>query len=1030
MPSDYEAIRKDNVRRRGEDFEDIGNFLAEKLYGDRSHFIFELLQNAEDALSRRREKEPDGDFPGDVTFRLFSDHLEVSHYGQPFDEADVCGICDVLRGTKSERLDQIGTFGIGFKSVYAFTATPEIHSGDEHFVIERFIRPREVRPRALDNADQTLFYFPFNHRSFKPEDAFRLIQTKLGSIGGRSILFLSHVKALIWEVEDTERGFYMRETNPSNFGGSQVQILGEGTNSKDTEDDWLVLQRDVSHPTRNETLSVKVAYSVTRSDDGKAIQPISRSPLTAYFPTARETGLSFLIHGPFASTPARDNIESDCDWNDALLSELSSLVADSLEICKHHGFLDADFLSLLPIDEETFPAGSTFRPIYDAVRMALNDRPLVPCGHEGHAPANTLVLGRSQELRNLLPPSVLNELLGAESLRRDWVDAGVTENRLPKVWQYLRDKCDVPVVNNETFARHITSDFLGAQDDEWMMRFYSFLTGQEALWRAKGTYNYPPEGLLRRKAIIRCEDGHHRPPFDDGGRQIVFLPTDSDSDYPIVGRYIYRDQESAEFVRRLGLVTPDICATVLNEILPQYRGDFEMEDSEHMKHVEVIRDAMRLNESPLYPEMVRTLKTTPWVLGRNAANEEEYFFPPNSLYFPSENLKVFFEGNEDVSFLAESETDIAWNVFGVRSEPVINCRGLRAPSRGFVTIISQFGRHQRGLDGFDPETSIDGLEHALNNITDEKAVYIWNILLPPLIRFLHGRYQHATHQNYDNASTYAMDSEMCGTLKEYPWIPVSGGGYKRPEECTLADLAGELVRNESLARLLGVDQDPAEFENETLRARKMLVTEAGFAPEVADLLVQHREALTPQVINEIIAVYASKQVVGPEFPERPVANRERRVTGVRNRARKADPKTFDKRKRSVRVSAPEVSPKLWLREMYTNAQSVTVCQICCNAMPFRIPSTGEYYFETVQVADNFAKEDHCLYLALCPLCAAKYTVLVKRDENRLTDFIWAIEQANSSDLAVSVDLDEGVYSVRFVESHLLDLKTALVECLS
>ena len=39
MPSDYAAITRENIRRRGEDFEDIGNFLAEKLYGDRSHFL-------------------------------------------------------------------------------------------------------------------------------------------------------------------------------------------------------------------------------------------------------------------------------------------------------------------------------------------------------------------------------------------------------------------------------------------------------------------------------------------------------------------------------------------------------------------------------------------------------------------------------------------------------------------------------------------------------------------------------------------------------------------------------------------------------------------------------------------------------------------------------------------------------------------------------------------------------------------------------------------------------------------------------
>ena len=194
MSSDYEAITRDNIRRRGTEFDDIGNFLAEKLYGDRAHFIYELLQNAEDALALRYQKDPsvsDG-----VTFRLYRDHLEVSHHGKLFDEADVKGICDVLRGTKNERLDQIGTFGIGFKSVYAFTRSPEIHSGDEHFVIKNFIRPHAVEPRPLQDSLQTLFYFPFDHPNFGESDAFHLIQSKLKSLGPRSLLFLRHVESL------------------------------------------------------------------------------------------------------------------------------------------------------------------------------------------------------------------------------------------------------------------------------------------------------------------------------------------------------------------------------------------------------------------------------------------------------------------------------------------------------------------------------------------------------------------------------------------------------------------------------------------------------------------------------------------------------------------------------------------------------------------------------------------------------------------------------------------------------------------
>jgi hypothetical protein len=1028
MASDYEAIKKDNIRRRGEDFADIGNFLAEKLYGDRSHFIYELLQNAEDALSLRRQREPNTDFSGEVKFRLFKNGLEVSHYGKIFDEEDVRAICDVLRGTKNERLDQIGTFGIGFKSVYSFTSSPEIHSGDEHFVIEEFIRPRAVPSRELEDPKQTLFYFPFDHPDFSKELAFSLIQAKLRSLGPRSLLFLHHVKELLWVIEGAGRGLYIRETLPSENGGSLVQIVGEGTGQKDTAEDWLLIQRDVQHPTRPEKLPVKMAYSLKSSAEGKSIQPLSRSPLTVFFPTAKETGLAFLIHGPFASTPARDNVQSDCPWNDLLVSELAELVADTLGVCQKHGFLNADFLSILPIDDETFPSGSPFRPIYDAVLQCLKTKPLIPTANGDHARASDLVLGRSQDLRDLLPRGFLKELL-AQSTSQGWVDAAVTENRLPKVWQYLRDQCGVQVIDGEAFSRHVSSRFLDARDEDWMVRFYSFLTGQEALWRPKGIYNYPPEGLLRKKAIIRCEDGKHRSPFNESGLPVVFLPVESGADYHIVSRSIYRNEKAAEFMRRLGLVAPDICTRILNHVLPLYAAGCEIEDVDHAKHLETIRDAMRLRDSPRHGEMLGALKEATWVLARNAANAKTFYDKPTNLFVPSPNHQVFFEGNESVWFLAEQDEEIDWQALGVRNAPVVNCRGLNARSHHFTALSSRYGWHERGFDGFDPNTSIDGLAHALASITLEKAAYIWNQLLPPLIRFLRGRYQTATHENFDNARTHEEDSALCNMLKTHAWIPVGEDAFKLPQECTVADMASELMRNEGLASVIGIQPDPAAVAKETLETQETLITQAGFPPDVAALLVQNKDALTPEIISRIIAAHTASDA-NPEFPEHPVPNRDRRAAGVRDRTRKADPKTYDQRKRSVRTSSPQVSPKVWLREMYTNRQGVTVCQICCNGMPFRIPTTGEYHFEAVQVADNFAKEDHCLYLALCPLCAAKFSILVKKNHECLSDFIWAIEQAESSELVIPFKIDGTAATMRFVESHLLDLKTALAECLS
>ncbi|MCC6694361.1 MAG: hypothetical protein IT365_01910 [Candidatus Hydrogenedentes bacterium] len=1030
MPSDYERITSDNIRRRGEDFADIGHFLAERLYGDRSHFIYELLQNAEDALARRRQEEPQGDFRGDIEFRLHTDRLEVSHFGKLFDEEDVRAICDVLHGTKNERLDQIGTFGIGFKSVYAFTSSPEIHSGDEHFVIEQFIRPSAIAPRVLIDKSQTLFYFPFNHPEFGADVAFSLIRGKLLSLGPRSLLFLHHIQCLQWLIAGVGEGCYLRDSHPSNNGGFIVQIIGEGSGQESTEEDWLVMQKEVLHPTRPEKLPVKIAYSLKSTGEGRSVQPLPRSPLTAYFPTARETGLAFLIHGPFASTPARDNIESDSTWNDRLLSEIASLVAESLRVCKKHGFLTASFLSVLPIDNETFPTGSTFRPIYDAVLAALTEGPLIPTADGGHASATAVVLGRSQEMRDLLPQGILQELLGIDSGKYAWVDGGVTENRLPKVWQYLRDECGISVIDGETFARHLSSNFLDARTKEWMVRFYSFLTGQEALWRAKGTYNYPLEGPLRKKAIIRCDDGVHRTPFDDFGRPSVFLPVTSDMDCHMVNREIYRDEKAAGFFQRLGLVVPDICTRVINNILPLYTDDTVIEDDDHNRHLATICEAMHLKDSPRYTEMVHALRRTTWVLARNADSGEEFYTEPTKLFFPSSNLQLFFDGNTEAWFLAEECEDIDWQTLGVRNQPVVNCRGLNAKNLGYVTLYSSHGWHKRGFEGFDPNTSIDGLKHALENITLEKAAFIWNELLPPLVRFLHGRYQTATHQNYDNATTLEEDSDLCKMLKSYSWIPIGEDDYKRPNECTVADMAGELRRNSTLIRVLGIQPDPQEVAQGKAEDQESLIAQAGFPPEIAALLVRNREAFTVESIADFIATHAQTAASAPEFPERRVPNPERRATGVRNRTRRADPKTYDEQKRSVRTSRPQVSPKVWLREMYTNEQNVMVCQICCRAMPFKIPTTGEYYFEAVQVADNFSKEDHSLYLALCPLCAAKYSVLVKGNEKLLSDFIWAVEQADTDSLAIPAQIGETSSQVRFVESHLHDLRIALDECLS
>ena len=142
MPADYETIRDENIARYGWDTAVLD--LLGQLYSERTHFIFELIQNAEDAGAT------------ELAFELFDDRLEVRHDGRPFTEADVRGVCGVGTSEKSGDLTKIGQFGIGFKSVYAYTKSPRIYSAGEnagenageHFRIEMYVRPYAVDPLA------------------------------------------------------------------------------------------------------------------------------------------------------------------------------------------------------------------------------------------------------------------------------------------------------------------------------------------------------------------------------------------------------------------------------------------------------------------------------------------------------------------------------------------------------------------------------------------------------------------------------------------------------------------------------------------------------------------------------------------------------------------------------------------------------------------------------------------------------------------------------------------------------------------
>lgn len=99
--------------------------LSSGIYAEEERFVYELLQNADDA------HENDG--PLRIRILIKDGYFVFTHNGKPFDERDIEGICDIGNGGKSEDLGKIGYKGIGFKSVFHHSNCVSILGPDYRF---------------------------------------------------------------------------------------------------------------------------------------------------------------------------------------------------------------------------------------------------------------------------------------------------------------------------------------------------------------------------------------------------------------------------------------------------------------------------------------------------------------------------------------------------------------------------------------------------------------------------------------------------------------------------------------------------------------------------------------------------------------------------------------------------------------------------------------------------------------------------------------------------------------------------------
>ncbi|NLY02492.1 MAG: hypothetical protein GXY83_40950, partial [Rhodopirellula sp.] len=261
----------------------------------------------------------------------------------------------------------------------------------------------------------------------------------------------------------------------------------------------------------------------------------------------------------------------------------------------------------------------------------------------------------------------------------------------------------------------------------------------------------------------------------------------------------------------------------------------------------------------------------------------------------------------------------------------------------------------------------------------------------------------------------SFDAAFVKQLRETAWLPTLDGELRRPAGMELEELPEEFERDEILIRALKLrDVSEEAARHAELRAGHALAL--GVDIEDIILMQEHSEQF-----RQWKEAMRSLQQSRPVFPERPTRAPERRETKLAESIEASDHKDYEERSRSVRTSRQRIEPSTWLKSQYTNDDGQMICQICEQEMPFR-KRNGEHYFEAVEGVSGEKEFEGC-FLALCPLCAAKFKEFVKRDSEAMAEFEELVRGAE--DLAVPIRLGDEEASVRFVETHLRDLRTYL-----
>lgn len=624
----------------------IKNSVVEK-YSDQAHFIYELLQNADDAKATYAH------------FKLYQDKLVFSHNGSrrftvsnPDTEevdkkeekmGDINAITSIANSSKTDA--SIGKFGVGFKAVFQYTSNPKIYDPNIFFRIERFIVPRRIEEDFLGRSqDETLFVFPFDHSERNSEESYEDIAHKLCSLT-YPILFLENLKEVSFEI-GTTYGKYSKQVEKysvSDDATVERVYLTKVDGSKEEKDElWLFSRKDTEGDKGGGTYSVGFFLD----KEGK-LQPRKYAAF-CFFPTKEITDLNFIVHAPFQLTDSREGIKAADPHNKRMINLLAELAADSLSYLKYIGenegvkLIDDTLLGIIPYDVRLFNpiddrSKISFKPFFDEIKQKLSIEELLPSS-EGYVKKENAYWAFTPEIPKIFDNQQLAMILGNEEAK--WVFTSLgrqeTARAKDKRSEYI-DQITYDWLEDKDIIAKITDEFIQSQSVEWLYRFYKYVKSAEG--RIK---------LIKTKPIFINHNNETTAAFDANGQAILFLPIEGGIDYNTINERLLDDEDTEELIKMIGIKQPSLRSEIYTMIMPQYQEGKAIDTTPHF--LKFFRYYKQCPQAEV-EEYIDLIKDCAFIKYRSKEDVKLYRGKGSSLYLPTENLVEYFQIKPDIRFV-------------------------------------------------------------------------------------------------------------------------------------------------------------------------------------------------------------------------------------------------------------------------------------------------------------------------------------------------------------------------------------------